>query len=362
MARRRSTYVFTTNRNPHYLRRFFISLLFVTVLLVVGVVVFNVAISQNVQYEKLTVTVTNLPADLEQWTILHFSDLHGQQLGQHQSNIRRVVSGLNVSSIVFTGDMIGADGDVEAFLDLVALLPSDKPKLLVLGDEDPDYLDVTAHANLTAKADWAVQVEEAGVTILDVPVLFTRGTRNEARIWFVPEDLYSLDLDSFAMIWQSRLDRLNAQTTLTADEAAEKRVAEYQVARAATIRQAQAEMKSTDIQIAVTHSPITQEYMNTMTQWNAKGTVFSLRQASLILSGHYCGGQWRLPGLGAIYVPDLGWWPNDQLVQGLSYLNGVPQYISPGLAASSYYPHQPGRLMNSPIVTCITLSARMSSN
>ena len=79
----------------------------------------------------------------------------------------------------------------------------------------------------------------------------------------------------------------------------------------------------------------------------------------VVLAGHSCGGQWRVPGLGAIYVPEKGWWPEDSLLQGLDYLNGVPQYISPGLAASGFYPRQPGRFMNQPAVTLITLSARM---
>ncbi len=359
MPRRHSEYIFSSYRRPHYLRRFLITLLVVLVVAVTGVLALNLVLRQQVQLTRETVTVTNLPADLEQWSILVFSDLHGQQLGAHQSAIRRVVSGMNVSSIVMTGDMLGPDGDTEALLDLVALLPSDKPKLLVLGDEDPEYLDATAHGSLSAKADWAVELEAAGVTILDEPLLFTRGSKGEARIWFVPEELYSLDLDSLEMRWQARWNTLSGLQTLTADEAAEKRVAEYQLSRVQRIREAKRQMKSTDIQIAVTHVPVTQEYMNTMNEWNGKGTVFSLRQASLILSGHYCAGQWRLPGLGAIHVPELGWWPEDSLLQGLSYLNGVPQYISPGLAASGYYPRQPGRFLNQPVVTRITLTAKM---
>ena len=181
MPRRHSEYIFSSYRRPHYLRRFLITLLVVLVVAVTGVLALNLVLRQQVQLTRETVTVTNLPADLEQWSILVFSDLHGQQLGAHQSAIRRVVSGMNVSSIVMTGDMLGPDGDTEALLDLVALLPSDKPKLLVLGDEDPEYLDATAHGSLSAKADWAVELEAAGVTILDEPLLFTRASTHLVR-------------------------------------------------------------------------------------------------------------------------------------------------------------------------------------
>lgn len=351
--------MFSDYRKPHHLRRFLVTLLVVLAVATAGVLSVNLMLRQQVVLERVGVTVTNLPADLEQWTILHFSDLHGQQLGTRQSAIRQAISGLNVSSIVMTGDMIGPEGDVEPLLDLVALLPSDKPKLLVLGDEDPDYLDSTAHASISPKADWAVKLEEAGVTILDEPVLFTRGSKGTARIWFVPEELYSLDLDGLESTWQARLNRLNGLPGLSADEAAEKRVAEYQVARVGRIRESIAQMKATDIQIVLTHVPMTREFMSTLNEWSGRNTVFSLRQASLLLAGHYCGGQWRLPGKGAIYVPELGWWPEDSLLQGMDYLNGVPQYISPGLAASGFYPRQPGRFMNQPAVTLITLSARM---
>ena len=83
-----------------------------------------------------------------------------------------------------------------------------------------------------------------------------------------------------------------------------------------------------------------------------------MRYASLILAGHYNGGQWRIPFKGAIYVPELGWFPDDELVQGLSYPAGIPQYISPGLGSDPHYTTQPGRLFNGPKITRIVLTRR----
>ena len=42
--------------------------------------------------------------------------------------------------------------------------------------------------------------------------------------------------------------------------------------------------------------------------------------------------------------------------KGLGYVNGVPQYISPGLGSDPHYTWQPGRLFNSPVITRITLT------
>ena len=78
----------------------------------------------------------------------------------------------------------------------------------------------------------------------------------------------------------------------------------------------------------------------------------------LILCGHAHGGQWRIPFVGAIYVPELGWLPKDDLIQGLSYLSGIPQYISPGMGSDPHYEHQPGRIFNNPVITKITLTRK----
>lgn len=90
--------------------------------------------------------------------------------------------------------------------------------------------------------------------------------------------------------------------------------------------------------------PLDDEYVSTMLQWTTKEDVFSFHRVSLILAGHYCAGQWRIPQVGALYCPAFGWFPEDSLIVGLNYLSGIPQYISPGLGASPYYSLQPGRL------------------
>ena len=79
------------------------------------------------------------------------------------------------------------------------------------------------------------------------------------------------------------------------------------------------------------------------------------------VTGGYCGGQWRIPGMGALYVPELGWFPEDSQVQGLNFFGGIWQYISPGLGKGLIYPWWMGfRLFNSPAVTTITLSKNIS--
>ena len=141
-----------------------------------------------------------------------------------------------------------------------------------------------------------------------------------------------------------------------AKKAAQKRSAQYQVERLERIAAALATIKTTDVQIMVTHMPLTKEYVAATRAAEADNKVPAMRRVSLVLAGGYCGGQWRIPGVGAVWAPELGFFPEDHLLQGLSYVGGVWQHISPGLSVSPSYPLLPIRLFNSPVTTLIVLT------
>ena len=44
--------------------------------------------------------------------------------------------------------------------------------------------------------------------------------------------------------------------------------------------------------------------------------------------------------------------------KGLSYVGGIPQFISPGLGSDPHYEHQPGRIFNTPVITRIVLTSK----
>lgn len=355
--RRKNQYIFAGEQPRSRGKSFLLGLAAVLVLLVLTVFITNFTLNNQVNLNRVNITVQNLPSDLENWSILHISDLHGQEVGSGQSAIRKALSGVNYSCVVFTGDMLGPKGDVQPLLDVITLLATDKPKFLIPGDEDPSMYVTAAHDSLSVYAPWVQAVMDAGVTILDEPVSVTRG---KSTMWFVPEYLYSLDLDGMEDAYRKQLDDLTALGTLSPDQAAVKRLAEHHLARLERIRLAMDAMTEKDIQVALTHTPLTRDYVYTMMQWAEKTELFSLRNAAAVLAGHYTGGQWRLPWGGAVYVPDYGWFPDDSLVTGLDYLSGIPQYITPGLAASGYYPWQPFRLYNQPEIAYITLTSRMN--
>ena len=105
---------------------------------------------------------------------------------------------------------------------------------------------------------------------------------------------------------------------------------------------------------------MTETTIKTLQQWSGSEENAFLRSVSLVLAGHYCGGQVRVPFAGALKAPDSanisGWLPQDNLIQGLSTIQGVTQYISPGLGASDAYPI-PLRMFNTPSITILTLTS-----
>ncbi len=350
---RRQQYIFTEER--HRGRGFLIGLLVVVLLLLAGLFTANLAMTHTVSYTREYITLSNLPLDLDNFTILHLSDLNGAELGDRQSAVKKAIgSRSGYGAVVLSGNMVGESGNVQPLLDLLDQLPRSQPILLLPGDADPSLYATTAHASLSPYADWAQRLIDAGVTILDRPVAITAG---KATIWFSPESLYTTDTQSTQKAWQNQIDILETKVEpLTPDEAALKRTAEYQVQRMEEIREIITNIKDSHIQVCVSHMPLTKESVAESRAW-AGNKTFSMGKVSLALAGGYCAGQWRVPGLGALYVPELGYFPEDHLVTGMSYLAGVWQHISPGLGAGTDYPwFMPMRLFNSPGATMLVLS------
>ena len=357
MRRERNQYIFAselTKRNrSHHFRN---AVLVILPILIVSLWVLNVTVSRRVRLEELQLTVLNLPEDLENFSILHLSDLHGARYGEKQKAIGTALGDTRYSCVVMTGDMLGEDGDVQPLLELIALMPHDTPKYLIPGDTDGPAIETQAHSSLSVYAEWAEELQVAGIQILDLPVLITR---EKGRLWIVPEELYALDLIGMRNVYQKQMEELNSRgTSLTADDAARIRAMEYETERIDSLIQIRKEFLPTDIQVVLTHTPLSSAYVADLISWTAKEELFSLRYASLILAGHYNGGQWRIPFVGAVYVPELGWFPEDGLVQGLGYVESIPQYISPGMGSDPHYEHQPGRIFNSPVMTRIVLTRK----
>lgn len=324
--------------------------------------VFNHINNSRVNLIRQSVTVPNLPSSLEKFRILHISDLHGLSFGAHQERLRDALAGVSYNIVCITGDITGKDGSIDAFLDLLHIFPADVPVYFVIGDEDPSPILAVPHGNETAKADYILQAESHGAIYLDAPQKITKGKTN---LWIYPEWVYTLDIDASEAAFNARYAQLLEEPESESRTAAMTAV-EYQLEQLDRVRAARRETLETDIHIALTHHPLQLSALENIQEWTASENDSYVRTISLVLSGHYCAGQWRLPFAGAVRIPESsgvgngGWFPGDQKAVGLSTFLGIPQYISPGLGASDAIGLPPFRLFNTPAVTQITLTSQLT--
>ena len=336
-------------------------LLLLILLIVVTLTVVNSINNSRINLLREKVTVANLPSSLENFRILHISDLHGLYFGQHQEQLKAALGDARYDIVCVTGDITGPDGSISAFLEMMKLF-KDKPVYFIVGDEDPSPLLAYPHGSADAKADYILQAERAGAVYLDAPVKITRG---KASLWLAPDWIYTLDYEAAETAYYKRLNELTAEEPSSERDAALAAV-NYQINQLIRIRQARRETLETDIHVALTHHPLQTDALQSLRDWTASENDSYVRAISLVLAGHYVGGQWRLPGIGAVRSPlsagtgNNGWFPDDRQIMGLFSFMGIPQYISPGLGTSTAIGLPPIRIFNTPAVTILTLTGRLT--
>ena len=106
MRREKNQYIFAselTKRNRSH--RFRNAVLILLPILIVSLWVLNITVSRRVKLEEFKLTVLNLPEDLESFSILHLSDLHGARYGEKQKAIETALGSTRYSCVVMTGDI-----------------------------------------------------------------------------------------------------------------------------------------------------------------------------------------------------------------------------------------------------------------
>ena len=120
-------------------------------------------------------------------------------------------------------------------------------------------------------------------------------------------------------------------------------------------------MEESDIHIALSHVPPADSFIDAACDQSMADGKF-LTAPDIVLAGHYCGGVWNIPLLGAFYVPDssldrYGWFPAGNRVSGLREIDDAQIYVTRGLSNSGDTPLMPFRLLNAPEISVITITA-----
>ena len=319
--------------------------------------------------DEQEVTLVGLPEDLEGYRILLLSDLNGRRFGDEQATILREIGTLDYDAVFIVGDMVGRGGDPEPFYELLEGLPSSRPVYFIAGDSDPQPVldttrDITGTVEQMVLADWILGAIERGATYVDAPVELEVGN---ASIWISPADMLNLNASELADTCEEQMLQEQEGTVLGLQSDHDTLPSTtYRYERAQRLLQAVNSMTATDVHISLAHEPPSDEFLSASATHASSGEKY-LTQPSLVLAGHYCGGVWRLPGLGAFYIPSStadrhGWFPAQEDVQGLSNAGGTQMYITAGLSTTGSAPLMFFRFLDRPQISIIELTATLPQN
>lgn len=348
----------------HEIRFWPLFLLGLIALLAVGVMLNNA----NLTVVEQTVTIVGLPEELENYRIVVLSDLNGRRFGDAQSLLLRTVNAQKYDFIFCLGDMVGASGNAEPFYEFLEGLNDPSKVYFICGDSDPGPFvgaprSITGTLSQIVLEDWILGAIERGANYVDAPMKLP--VKN-AGIWVSPATMLNFETVSTLEFWkeQTEQEEDGVISGISADYNSLPKT-DYRYQQMQKLYSAERSMAASDLHIALSHERPADEYIYT-SEDHEDGERYLL-SPELILAGHYCGGVWRLPFIGAIYVPDdtmprSGWLPEQSAILGLSTVGETQLYITGGLSNNGAVKLMPFRLFNGPQISVLTLTSTLPEN
>ena len=331
----------------------------------VGVMLNN----SNLSITDQTVTVVGLPEDMEGYRIVVLSDLNGRRFGDSQSLLLRTLNGIKYDAIFCLGDMVGKSGNAQPFWEFIEGLKNPEKVYFICGDSDPGpYLSsARGTEGVLSKLileDWILGAIERGANYVDAPISIPV---KKSTLWISPATMLNLETISTLATWADQTEQEeDGVRSGIVDDYTHLPITTYRYRLAQKLYEAQRTMSASDIHISLAHEIPSEDFIYTSEDHNSDTERF-LASPELILAGHYCGGVWRIPILGAFYVPDRtmprgGWFPEQTSVNGLSSVGEAQTYITRGLSTNGSVPLMPFRLFNAPEISVITLTSTLPEN
>ena len=331
----------------------------------VGVMLNN----SNLTITEQTVTVVGLPEDIEGYRIVVLSDLNGRRFGDSQSLLLRTLNSIKYDAIFCLGDMVGKGGNPQPFWEFIEGLKHPEKVYFICGDSDPGpYLSRARGTEGVLSElileDWILGAIERGANYVDAPIGIPV---KKTTLWVSPATLLNLETVSTLAVWEDQTEQEeDGVRSGIVDDYTHLPITTYRYKLAQKLYEAQRKMSASDIHISLAHEIPAESFIYTSEDHSRQSERF-LASPDLILAGHYCGGVWRLPFLGAFYVPDGtlprgGWFPDQDKVSGLSTVGEGQVYITRGLSTNSLTPLMPFRLFNAPEISVVTLTSTLPEN
>lgn len=334
-------------------------------LMAVGVMLNN----SNLNVVEQTVTVVGLPQEMEGYRIIVLSDMNGKRFGDSQSLLLRTLNGMKYDAIFCLGDMVGKGGNAQPFWEFLEGLKSPEKVYFICGDSDPGPYLPSARGtegilSQLILEDWILGAIERGANYVDAPVAITI---KDSTLWISPATMLNLETTSTLEAWQEQTEQEeDGVRSGIREDYTHLPITTYRRKLAQQLYEAQRSMNPADIHISLAHEMPSDAFIYTSEDHDPLSERF-LASPDLILAGHYCGGVWRLPFIGAFYVPDStmprgGWFPDQSDVSGLSTVGEAQVYITRGMSTNGSVPFMPFRLFNSPEISVLTLTSTLPEN
>ncbi len=346
--------------------RFWPLFLLALFVMLVGVIVIS---NGNLESVEQPVVVVGLPEDLEDYQILVLSDLNGRRFGDHQSALIREVDNLGYDMILCVGDMVGSDGDPEPFYEFLEGINRPSRVYFIGGDCDPGPFvdtarDIEGTIDEIVLADWILGAIDRGANYIDAPTAVEVG---EAKLWLTPTIFLNLDAVAYRDDWREQMEQ-EEDGVVTGLHANYDSLpfTSYRYRQAQKLYNAVREISPTDLMIGLSHVVPEDEFLISAATHDQQGENY-LFEPELVVSGHYCGGMWKIPFLGAFYVPNKllprdGWFPAQEDVCGLSSIGESQVFITNGLSDTDAIPVLPFRVFNDPEISVLKLTAKLPDN
>lgn len=234
--------------------------------------------------------------------IVQLTDLHNSTFGKENKRLITTVREQNPDLVCITGDLLNMNQDnTDIAINLITELSKDYPVFVSLGNHEIGYPYIDSEELIET-------FEGAGATVLHYEFQDLEFNGERIRIG----GLYGYNLPK-------------------TNEASRYKESEFL-----------SDFQNTNnYKILLTHMPYGWYHAGSLDYWNV----------DLVLSGHTHGGQVRIPILGGLYAPDLGWFPGRE--KGLYYSKNKEKImvLSTGLGSTEIIP----RINNIPEVAVVDI-------
>lgn len=268
------------------------------IIAIVGLFFFLKWQNDSIVINKINFKNNKIPSEFNGYNIVHISDFHNKQFGDNQHNIIKKIVEINPDIIVITGDLIDSyNTKIHVALQFVREAIKLAPIYYVAGN----------HEIRIGYSQFREKLIAEGVRVLDnekVELL-----RGNGRI-----EIIGLADTSFRRIKEIKCEQKEyVETTL-----------------------GEIVKENNNFKILLSHRPHLFE-------------SYSKSNVDLVFCGHGHGGQFRIPFVGGILVPDQGFFP--KYSEGMHTKNDTSMVISRGLGNSAF----PQRLFNRPEIIVVQL-------